>query len=372
MDVTHTGTGPSLPHLNEVGATAWAQGCLALARLLCPARPDGLVGYLLQADEFAELTGGTAFQPTPPSPPGSENFSSAADKRWLREQEGLATLKRLLVGSVPTEVTESCPGYHVEHGSLFLEPRALFGHVKNRERLATSKRYTEALQALDEPLQQGASVERYVAVHSAAHRTCELMGNPLNQEEKLRRFVRGVGGAGGPFALTLGLWEEQVAATPDQRTFEDGATVQPQVLLPTAETDLGRGKKSKGGATVAGGVGVPAYEGLATRVKRAAWRTDALGPEPGRGATTFSSLSPSTAQAPSGRLSVPLPSANLPSAAAVLNKRTNNSAKHKGVEWCDTHGHCSHATRDCRHPRSDNTTRPDLPRGSRPGGGQGR
>ena len=209
MDATDS-ISRSFPKLADVGASKWFRALVTLARALLPDRPDGLLGYIVPGDEYNTLTGATSFTPAHPSQPGSEGFDEHVHRTWRKEQEALQILRRQCVESVPNEVIEGCPGFDPVYGALCVDPLVIVDHVRRRERTASALRYTEALEVLARPLAPGGNVEIYTSAQAAAHRVCEDMGFPLNQEEKLRRLADGVGGRSGPFGFLLELWEEQV------------------------------------------------------------------------------------------------------------------------------------------------------------------
>ena len=340
----------ALPSLEEVGAAEWSRAAVCLARSLFSSRPDGLVGYLVSDEEYVTLTGGTSFQPASPSQPGTETYDKATDLRWQKEQEALSVLRRCVCASVPSEVLEGCPGYSATYGPLFLDLRTLFAFVLKREKLVSSQRYTDALKVLERAWLPGASFEKYVSAQAAAHRECERMGFSLNQEDKLRRLSEGVGGATGPFALVLELWEEQVAHVPEQRTFEDGVVVEDQPLLPTPPTSQADVKvkkaKVRDPAPLASST-VPAYEGLATRLKRAALRL--AGPRLGTPSQAHPSnpFSPPSAAAVQGHGSAPL---------GGTPRAKGSATRGKGKQWCDNHGWVAHTTHECRGARKDTSS----------------
>ena len=316
-----------LPTLEAVGFRPWKAAAVELARSLCPAAGDfGLVGYLFADEEFAAYSGSSeGFHPTarPPSP--GDKGAKEHLKLFVQEQEGLTLLRRAVLASLTPAVLQASPGFDPDYGATKVTLRDLLSFLQKRSTFSSPTLYENALENLARPLPPGSSVEEYLAAHRALHLECDRVGYPLNQGDKLRFLVRGVGGYEGPFATTLAVWEERVGQVPEQRTFEDGPLADP----PSA-THRGTLKKKAPQCEASSSTLVAplvAYEGLASVLRRAALRVPRLASAT---AATFGTHALPTAQ---GETEVAL--------ATVAPAKQG---------WCWSHGACAHQGKDCKNP----------------------
>ena len=314
----------AVPDLEQVGYRVWKKECVGLAQSLNTAASSaGALGFLLPEAEYSTLTGTSAFVPlTRPDP---EDGSYKTKKREFdREQEAKATLRRQIFASVPAPVLERIPGYDPEYGILRLDLRVLWEALRERAVFASPTLYEKALAALAVPYVLGTSMEGYISSHTALHRECKSIGFALNQGDKLRFFIGGIGGYEGPFSTTLAVWEERLGRKPHQRTFEDGGA---EAALPPLIPDEGKGPKGKNKASAAPlEHPVVEYEGLATIVRRAAMR---FPPTAVATAATFGTRVQEPQQPP------------LMAAATHVPKKPD--------QWCWSHGKGSHAGSECRN-----------------------
>ena len=296
---------------------------MALAQSLnATAGPAGALGFLLPDEEYTTLTGASPF--TPIEKPELEDTSAykLRKREYDREQEARAHLRREIFASVPAAVLERTPGYDEEYGIVRLDLRVLWETVRKRAAFSSHTLYEKALATLSLPDALGASMEVHISNHTALHRECATIGYALNQGDKLRLFIGGIGGYEGPFATTLAVWEEQMGRCPEQRTFEDGGT---QIPLPPLLQAEGRGRAKRRDGASAPSATAPEHEGLATIVRRAAMR---FPPTAAATAATFGTRVQDPQQ--------PLVAA----ATAGTDKRP--------VQWCWTHGKGAHSGAECK------------------------
>lgn len=311
-----------LPDLDKVGYQAWAVACVEYAQSLnAPSGPAGALGFLLSDEDYGGLMAGAVFAPL--EKPGDTDVSGYKQRKreYDQEQEAKATLRRGLFASIPISVLERMPGYDSAFGTVRLDLRVVWDGVRRRAIFSSHTLYEGALTKLAIPYEMGTSMETHISRHAALHRECKAMGFPLNHGDKLRFFIGGVGGYGGPFATTLAVWEEEVGRVPEQRTFEDGDSASQPLSQLVSDA---KAKKKASAATAAAG---PPYEGLATVVRRAALR---FPPSAMATAATF------------GSLVQPMAPAQALLAAAPTQK--------KAADWCWTHGRCHHSGKDCKRP----------------------
>jgi len=312
----------TLPDLDQVGHRVWKQACVSLAQSLNPtAGPAGALGFLLP-EEYAALTGASSFVPLEKPKPEDTAAYKAKKRDYDREQEAKATLRREVFASVPAPVLERTLGYDADYGVLRLDLRVLWETLRKRAVFASHAIYEKALAALAAPYAMGTSMEGYISGHAALHRECATLGYTLNQGDKLRFFLGGLGGYEGPFATTLAVWEERVGQNPEQRTFEDGGSQAPLPPLLHAED---KPKTRQKEASCASTSTAPEYEGLATVIRRAAMR---FPPAALATAATFGTRIQDPPQPPVA-------------AATASNAR-------KPVLWCWTHGKGAHSSAECR------------------------
>ena len=313
----------TLPDLDQVGHRGWKKACVTLAQSLnATAGPAGALGFLLPDEEYTALTGTSSFVPLERPDPTDEGKYKLLKREFDREQEANATLRKEVFASVPTPVLERTPGYDPEYGILRVDLRTLWVTLRKRAAFASQAVYEKALAALAIPYAMGTSMEAYISSHTALHRECNSIGYALNQGDKLRAFIGGIGGLEGHFATTLAVWEERMGQTPDQRTFEDGGAQSP---LPSLIPEEKAPKEKRRQTATSAPQPVSEYEGLATIVRRAAMRL------------------PATALATAATFGTRIPDPQPPlvaAAAAHLAKKLD--------QWCWTHGKGAHSSEECR------------------------
>ena len=311
-----------LPDLDKVGHQAWAVACVEYAQSLnAPSGPAGALGFLLSDEDYAGLMAGAVFAPLEKPEDIDAPGYKQRKRDYDQEQQAKAALRRELFASIPTPVLELTPGYDSTFGTVRLDLRVVWEAVRRRAIFSSHTLYEGALAKLAVPYEMGTSMETHISRQAALHRECKAMGFPLNQGDKLRFFIRGLGGYGGPFATTLTVWEEEVGRIPEQRTFEDGDGAPTPPPQPAVDS---KGRKKGGAAPAQAG---PSYEGLATVVRRAAMR---FPPSATATAATFGSHV--QGRAPPQAMT----------AAAPMQKRN--------ADWCWTHGRCHHSGKDCKRP----------------------
>ena len=332
----------TLPDYEQAGHQAWVRECVALAQSLnAPAGQTGALGFLLPDQEFAKLTGGASFTPLGRPLPDEEHYGTLK-KAFDHEQQAHAALRKAIFASVPPRILEHAPGYDPEYGVLRLDLRVLWDTLRARAAFASHTVYEKALAALAVPYVMGASVEDFLHTHAALHRECTRIGYSLNQGDKLRFLIGGLGGYQGPFATTLAIWESKTGRHPKRRTFEDGGKQEP--LPPLTPPPDPKQTKAKAKAVAAAPPSeAPEYEGLATIVRRAALQFPPA----------------AMATAASYGAHVPEPQ-QLTMAATVAHvvKKTD--------QWCWTHGKGTHSGEECRKRAKGH--RPDAT-AARPMGG---
>jgi len=314
----------SVPDLEQVGYRVWKKACVGLAQSLNTAACSaGALGFLLPETEYCALTGVSAFVPlTRPDP--EDGTYKTKKREFDREQEAKATLRQGIFASVPAPVLERIPGYDPEYGILRLDLRVLWEALRERAAFASHTLYEKALAALAVPYMLGTSMEGYISSHTALHRECTSIGFALNQGDKLRFFIGGIGGYEGPFSTTLAVWEERLGQEPQRRTFEDGGA---QIPLPPLLQDEGKPRQGRSRASASvPDPHVAEYEGLATIVRRAAMR---FPPTAVATAATFGTRVQEPQQPP-------------------LMAAVTHVAK-KPDQWCWSHGKGSHAGSECRN-----------------------
>ena len=332
--MTSTTTHFSLPGLDTVGFRRWKAAAVELALTLDPAAPHGALGFLLDEEEFSVFTGETSFAPLELQTLQDDPSVRAAQKAFERQQVAKAQLRRAVFASVPEAVLVAVPGSHPDYGTAAVDLRVLLAFLRRRSTVSSHVLYEQVLLSLGEPFVFGTSFEDFLARHSSLHLECERVGFPLNQGDKLRFLVNGVGGHDGLFATSLAVWEENVAATPERRTFEDAGVLRERVPQAPPPREKGATKKSgkqelprTATEVVAEACAAPAFEGLGTVLKRAALKLA------------------HTAPATAATFGVHARKAEPPVAAAVTHRLGKQQDK-----WCWTHGPGAHASKDCRSP----------------------
>ena len=150
-----------LPALDKVGYRAWRTACVELAQTLDPASGDfGLLGFLLEDEEYTTCTGGTSFEPFV-EPANDARDVKLARRLFERQRESLARFRRAVLASVPGAVLAAAPGYHPDFGTTRVDLRGLVTFLQKRSTFSSPTLYEGVLEQLATPFVDGSSMEEY-------------------------------------------------------------------------------------------------------------------------------------------------------------------------------------------------------------------
>ena len=344
MAITTT-TQPSLniPALTETNFNAWLVATTTAAKKALPTYgPLGGLGLLLPAAEFAAINHNEPFVPAVRPAAVSNAATTHEQATYDREQLAMNALTSAVYDSLPVATLQACPGYDHTFGHSFIPLPTMMAHVRAKHAGATTHQYHQAKAALLTPFTLGTDIDAFLATHVEAHLACARAQNPLNAIEKVDACITALGGRQGPFGFTILAYEEETGSHIGYRQFEDTP----------ASNDI------------------PARDGLATRVRKAAQRipdvpaaAPAVARDYGYGAAAVNALAPNIRDEVVRALQEVLPSMLATAlASAPPAKRTTETVptsrdrlphdvQPAGLPernlYCWTHGLGGHTSIDC-------------------------
>jgi len=343
----------SIPALTACNYNSWYVATTTAAKMALPTHgPMGGLGLLLPPDDYAKLNQ-EAF--TFSAKPASVNNQAAAHQQlqYDREQVALGALTTAIFTSIPLATQQSCPGYHPELGTCFIDLPTMMHHVRRKYGDASMQAYAEARAALNRPY-ANEDIDTFLGTHVHAHLTCLRAGNPLNDIEKVESLISALGGPTGPFAFTIARFEEESAILANRR-FEDTPAPEPN-------QDASAGPSTSPAA--------PVRLGLASRIRLAAPRILTANTTGPAAATTKGYYGAAAVNAPPASTLLrdeivaalkdilpPLLATATPAANAISTTR----ARPRNL-YCWTHGLGGHTGKECKRPAPGHDNRATVNR----------